>query len=146
MVPAPPPTVVEKELEKPPVKQNEPVVATAKQVKFGLKSVPEGAEVFDGEMMIGTTPFSVTRERGAVGEFRFVLAGHKSASRKLRFEEDSSMTMQLEKEKEKEKAKEPVKEAAKEPREPKPAKAKAPAKGLHNDPYSDVKELKDLPD
>ncbi len=136
LVPAPPVAVVEK-IEKPVVKEAAVVVAP-KSVKFTFNSVPEHAEVFDGEVMIGTTPFAVSREKGQVGEYRFVLPGYKPASKKIRFEEDSSLAVQLEK----------AKEVAAPVREPKPTKpgTKAPPKALHNDPYGDTKELKDLPD
>jgi serine/threonine protein kinase len=140
--PLPPITQVEK-IDRPidkPLEKDPPVIA-AKQVKFTFKSVPEQAEVFDADIMIGTTPFTITREKGQVGEFRFVLGGFKPATKKIRFEEDSSLSISLEKEK----AKEPPKEA-KEPRGPKPVGTKPAPKPLKNDPYGDVKELKDLPD
>ncbi|MBS1149574.1 MAG: hypothetical protein H6Q89_1272, partial [Myxococcaceae bacterium] len=146
LVPPPPITPLEKLDEKKDV----PAV---KNVKFSFKSVPDHAEVFDGDVMIGTTPFAVTREKGQVGEYRFVLAGFKPASKKIRFEEDTGLEIQLEKEPAKqapkESPKDPPKDPPKDQKEPRPTRpvgTKPVPKPLKNDPYGDVKELKDLPD
>ncbi len=144
-----PPPIVRAEKEK----EKDPLVVVASTVKFTFKTIPDGAEVFEGKVMVGTTPLSLSREKGQVGEFQFVLAGYKPVTKSIRFESDSSVSVPLEKEAPKVVAKDPVEPAprpvvAKDPGPPKekPARPTKPAKPLKNDPYNDSKELKDLPD
>jgi serine/threonine protein kinase len=69
---------------------------------FTLDSVPHGAEVTEGDVLLGVTPFKLTRELGALVELHVSLKGYVPQVRKLRFEENTEVTLTLEKEKKKE--------------------------------------------
>jgi serine/threonine protein kinase len=116
--PAPAPVVI-----KDPVPSPTPVV---RPVKLTFQSVPDRANVFDGDVQLGTTPFALNREKGQVSELRFELKGYKPLNRKVRFEEETTIAIELEK----------LAPAA--VNKPRP-------KALHDDPYTDVKDLKDAP-
>jgi serine/threonine-protein kinase len=48
-----------------------------------LQSKPAGAEVFAGAERLGTTPLTVELAPGQAAEYRFALAGHRPASRRV---------------------------------------------------------------
>ncbi|HEY7723935.1 MAG TPA: serine/threonine-protein kinase [Anaeromyxobacteraceae bacterium] len=48
-----------------------------------LRSEPAGAEVFAGAERLGTTPLTVVLAPGDAAEYRFALAGHRPASRRV---------------------------------------------------------------
>jgi serine/threonine-protein kinase len=52
-------------------------------VRVTLRSVPAGADVFEGRAKIGVTPLDVEIEEGQGAEFRFVRPGYRSLSRRV---------------------------------------------------------------
>ncbi|MBL8953439.1 MAG: protein kinase [Myxococcaceae bacterium] len=131
VVPPPPPPkpdpVDDKEKEKPP--------AGPQKLALTFETVPPGAEVYEDDVFVGKSPVSLAREREKVVSLRFELKGYKPLSRKVRFEDgEKSVSFELEKEKRGGSGPGPSNSG-----KPKPT-------GLHDDPYSTVKELKDLPD
>ncbi|MBS1153948.1 MAG: hypothetical protein H6Q89_5646, partial [Myxococcaceae bacterium] len=57
---------------------------------------PAGAEVYDGDFLLGVTPFTLKRQKGTVVELRFVLKNHLPQVRKLRFEATARVNIELE--------------------------------------------------
>ncbi len=138
MRPAPPPTVVEKIVEKPVEKIVEKVVEkpvekpldpAATKVKLTFTSVPEKVDVSEGDILLGVTPLPLHRESGAITELTFSAKGYKSITRKVRFDSEQSIPIELEKEGKK---------------GPGPGK-KQKTPGLAEDPYSQEEDLKDSP-
>lgn len=100
-------------VEVPPVKAPPPTLDAA-PVKVTLKTMPDGAEVLEGGVMIGNTPLTVDWARGSTRELTFKLAGYKELMKTLRSEADQSFDFQL--------------EAASSPKPP-PGKKPTPKKG-----------------
>jgi hypothetical protein len=101
-------------------------VKEVKKVQLVFETEPAHAEVFEDDALIGATPITLEQDPGKTVSLRFELKGYKPLVRKVRFEQDDAVKIRLE-----------------------PIIRKGPAKkpgGLHDDPYSNVKELKDLPD
>ncbi len=73
-----------------------PVPAAA--VKLLIDSEPTGAEVYEDDVLLGTTPLALSRPQGATFALRFTLKDHKVLARKVRFESDTAVRVQLEKE------------------------------------------------
>jgi serine/threonine-protein kinase len=76
-----------------------PVAPIAKaKVTVRLASEPAGASVFDAEggSLLGTTPLSVTRARGAAIKVRLEKDGYASATREVPLDEDQSLEFALE--------------------------------------------------
>ncbi len=73
-----------------------PTVVPEQPVKLTLQSEPPQAEVYEGDVLLGTTPLALTRTPGTVAEFRFELRDFAPVSRKVRFEADSSISVPLE--------------------------------------------------
>jgi serine/threonine-protein kinase len=93
-------------------------------VKLRFETQPANAEVFEDDVLLGTAPLTLSRPPGQVVSLRFELKGFKGQARKVRFETDDTVQISLD-----------------------PAPKKGPGKsGLHDDPYGNGKELKDLPD
>lgn len=86
------PVVVNKPVEPDPtpVKHVEPTPTTPDPVKddvikLSVDTDPSGADVFEGDVQIGTTPLTLSAQAGAVKEFTFSLNGHKPLHRKIGF-------------------------------------------------------------
>jgi serine/threonine-protein kinase len=90
-VPVPAPVHV---ADKPPVPSDEPERATLK-----ITTVPTGAEVMEGDVLLGQTPLPLTRKRDAVADLTFNLKGYVTLKRKVGFSA-SEVTIELEKKKE----------------------------------------------
>jgi len=114
-----------------PLPDRDPEPVAVQKLTLTFETTPPGAEVYEEDVFLGNAPVSVSREREKVVSLRFEMKGYKPLSRKVRFEGgEKTVSFELEREK-------------------KAGGGSAPAKkpsGLHDDPYSSVKELKDLPD
>ncbi|MCU0695959.1 MAG: protein kinase [Myxococcaceae bacterium] len=90
--PKPPePKPIEKVPEAPP---------TPKVVQYTLDTEPQGAEVFENEILLGTTPFVLARAPEAVVELTFKLKGYVDLTRKVKVPLlDSTLQLPLEKKK-----------------------------------------------
>ncbi len=109
-------------------KPEPPKPEAPKKLTVTFVTTPAGAEVFEDDVLVGTTPVTLSRAASQVVSLKFELKGHKPVSRKVRFEEGQhEVTIELEK-------------LAK----PGPAPQKKPG-GLRDDPYTNVKDLKDAP-
>jgi serine/threonine-protein kinase len=95
------------------------------RVQLKLTSTPEGAEVFDGDTLIGTTPLNLGREKGKALRLIVKKPGFVDATRAVSPEGDLSLDFELA----------PVKKAA--PTNPTTTTPKPPAKpdGLRDAPY-----------
>jgi hypothetical protein len=78
----------------PPTRQ-----PAASGVKLTIESASERVEVFEDDFMLGTTPFTFSRPQGTIATLRFESKGFVSQTRKVRFESDTSMRIDLVKEK-----------------------------------------------
>ncbi len=87
----PPPAPVERSA--PAVLAPEPPAPAP--VKLQLQTAPPGAEVFAGDVLVGTTPFTLARPKGATLELRFTLKGFAAEHRKVAFEEDQVLSLAL---------------------------------------------------
>ncbi|MFO0600583.1 MAG: FHA domain-containing serine/threonine-protein kinase [Myxococcaceae bacterium] len=128
------PVIVEKPVvvEKPVDKPVEP--AKAEKVKLTFTTTlekDEKAEVFEGDILLGTTPLTIAREGSTIAELTFKAKGYKDLKRKVRFDSELSIPIELEKEK-------------KGTGGPVPGK-KPNNNGLADDPYSQQEDLKDNP-
>jgi serine/threonine protein kinase len=117
------PVVVEKPVEKPIEKPTEP-----QKVKLTFITAPEIAEVYEGDVLLGTTPYTAARASGEIAELRFVSKGYVPVVKKVRFESETALTIALEKEK-------------------KAGGGGAPKKntGTTDNPYEQTEDLKDAP-
>ena len=132
--PEPKPVVAEKPIEKPldkPVEKpvEKPVVAVDK-VKLNFTSTPDKADVSEGDILLGVTPLSLQREPGAITSLTFAAKGFKSITRKVRFDSEQTIPIELEKD---QKGGTPS------------LTKKKPTPGLADDPYSQEEDLKESP-
>jgi len=98
--PANPPLLIEPVVVEEPKKPAVAEPAAPKLVKLTLESTPEGAEVFEKDVSLGTTPLVVSREAQAILELRFALKGYQDLTKKLAMPlADESRRVELEKEK-----------------------------------------------
>jgi serine/threonine-protein kinase len=113
---------VEPKVDPPPP----PTDATPKLVKLTLETKPEGAEVFEGDVSLGVTPFVLARAPQAVVELKFVLKGYQDLTKKVAMPlADEARSFELEK---------------KRTGGPGPVKPKG---GDLKDPYAPTEDLKD---
>jgi hypothetical protein len=110
-------------------------VAAAKQpevvpVKLTLITTP-AAEVYDGDVFIGTTPMSLVRPTGTTLELKFVAKGYAAELRKVAFDEDRELSVTL--------------EALEKPAQPKPAREQVLVKRTVKPKAPKPGDLKDLP-
>ncbi len=116
-----------------PVAEQPAPPAAPPKVKVTLSSEPVGAELYEGDVLLGTTPLPLEREQGAVVELRFVAKGYAPQAKKIGFSSDGqSLTVTLEKDK------------AAAPAPAAPATGKK-AKGDLKDPFANDDDLKDAP-
>jgi serine/threonine protein kinase len=86
----------------PPVDKPEKAEPTAKapeDLKLAIDTDPSGAEVYEGDVLMGSTPITLSRPQSSVVEFTFSLAGYKSLKRKIGFNSEQGVRVKLEKEK-----------------------------------------------
>lgn len=105
-----------------PVKPVEP--AAPALVKLTFTSEPAGAEVLESDLTLGNTPFALERKPGEIIQVTFKLKGYKDETKKVRFESDATVKVDLQK--------------VGGPPRPKPA----PTPG---NPYEQEEDLKDNP-
>jgi hypothetical protein len=81
----------------PPPSTPEPVAVAAAvvPVKLSLKTAP-AAEVYEGDVFMGTTPMALVRPTGTTLELRFVAKGYAAELRKVAFDEDRELSVTLE--------------------------------------------------
>ena len=76
--PVPPPTPVKAEL-----------------VKLSVKAKPDRVEVYNGEILLGTTPSDIQWEKGKTGQLRFVAEGYLPETRTVQPNGDTSLEISL---------------------------------------------------
>lgn len=91
--PAPPPAVT---TPTPPTRVEPPPDVPAATLKITLKSTPEGAEVVEGDVVIGTTPLTIDWPRGATRSLTLKATGYKDLQKALRPEADQVLEFALE--------------------------------------------------
>ncbi len=126
-------------VEKPPVVLDKPVVVekpadpkspvTAEKVKLNFTSTPDKADVSEGDILLGVTPLVLQRAPGEVTELTFAARGFKPVTKKVRFDSEQTIPIELEKDK----------------KGPGPGPRKPRQNGLADDPYSQEEDLKDSP-
>jgi hypothetical protein len=99
------------------------------KVKLTFTSVPEKVDVAEGDIFLGVTPLPLQRESGVITELTFSAKGYKSITRKVRFDSEQTIPIELEKDK----------------KGPGPAPKKPRQPGLAEDPYSQEEDLKESP-
>jgi hypothetical protein len=120
--------VVEKPVEKPVVVATEkPVVAD--KIKLNFTSTPDKVDVSEGDILLGVTPLSLQRAPAVITELTFSAKGYKSVTRKVRFDSEQTIPIELEKDKKGGNA---------------PSLTKKPT-GLADDPYKQEEDLKESP-
>ena len=124
--PAPAPVLAPAKAEAP-----KPVPVAA----LTFETRPPGAEVYDGDFLLGVTPFTLQREKGTVVDLRFLLKDYEPQGRKVRFEENARVSIELERAKAAEAAP-PVAE-----KKPKKAARQEAAPAQTKPPSSELKEL-----
>ncbi len=87
---APTPTVLPARVDGPAAD------APAATLKITVRTTPEGAEVVEGEAVIGTTPLTLDWPRGATRSFTLKAAGFKDLHKTLRPEADQALDFTLE--------------------------------------------------
>jgi hypothetical protein len=80
----------------PPVEVRPPPPPPELRVKLVIDSVPARADVWEGEVLLGTTPLTLQRKVDSVAELRFELRGYARLTRKVGFSADTTMTVTLE--------------------------------------------------
>ena len=130
--PEPKPVVVEKPvIEKPVVVAEPKLPPTAEKVKLNFTSTPEKVDVSEGDILLGVTPLTLTRPPSEITELTFTAKGYQPLRRKVRFDSEQTIPIELEKEK---------KAGGQTPLTKKPK-----GSGLADDPYSQEEDLKDSP-
>jgi hypothetical protein len=64
-------------------------------VRISLETVPPGAEVYEGEVLLGVTPVVLHREANAIAELTFSLKSFEPARRKMLLQADTSLVVEL---------------------------------------------------
>jgi serine/threonine-protein kinase len=81
-----------------PVKPaDSPALAPTAKVTVTFTSVPEKVEVYEGDVLLGTTPFKLSSEPSTVKELTFSAKGYKSLTRKVGFVSEQTISVELEK-------------------------------------------------
>ncbi len=74
-----------------------PVAPPSAGVKLTLQSEPEQVEVYEDDVLLGTTPLTLSRAHGTVAALRFEQRDFVAVTRKVRFEADTTISVSLEK-------------------------------------------------
>jgi serine/threonine-protein kinase len=93
--PLPPPPVADPPTA-PPAQPSPAVEAPAAAVKVTLRTTPEGAEVLEDDVVIGTTPLTLEWPRGKTRSLTFKATGHRELQKTLRLEADQTLDFALE--------------------------------------------------
>ena len=81
----------------PPPSQPEPKAAPQHQtVKVTIRTAPDGAEVLEGEVLLGKTPLNLELEKGSVRTLSFKLGGYRELQRSLKAEVEQDLSFTLE--------------------------------------------------
>ncbi len=67
-------------------------------VKIELETTPPHAGVYEDDVMLGSTPMAISRPPGTVTSLRFEARGFEPLARKVRFESDTTLRLELRKE------------------------------------------------
>ncbi len=67
-------------------------------VKLTLNSTPLHVEVYEDDVLLGATPLTISRSPGTVTSLRLEAKGFQPLPKKVRFESDTSLNLELEKE------------------------------------------------
>lgn len=81
-----------------PARVDEPKVVPAAIVKLTLEATPPQAEVYEDDILLGATPLTLSRPPGTLTSLRLEAKGFQPLSRKVRFESDTTLRLELEKE------------------------------------------------
>ncbi len=65
-------------------------------IKVTVRTTPDGAEVLEGESLLGRTPLSLELEKGVVRSLSFRLAGYRDLQRSFKAEVDQDLSFALE--------------------------------------------------
>ncbi|MBL8914925.1 MAG: protein kinase, partial [Archangium sp.] len=125
------PVIIEKPVDKPVDKPPEPV--KVEKVKLTFNSNADKTEIYEDDILLGTAPFTLTRDASTISTLVFKAKGFKELKRKVKFESEGTMAIELEKEGGKKGT--GGSGTGKTPR----------GNGLADDPYSQEEELKDAP-
>jgi serine/threonine-protein kinase len=68
----------------------------AERARLSITSVPAGAEVYESDVLLGTTPLTLQRPIDSVAELRFELTGFQKVTRKVGFSADTTVNVALE--------------------------------------------------
>jgi hypothetical protein len=79
----------------PPVAPAEPVKPPTVTITF---TTPARAEVFEGDVLLGSTPLPLTRDLNAVATLTFTAQGYKAVTRRVGFMVSQTIALELEKE------------------------------------------------
>ncbi|MFO0596186.1 MAG: protein kinase [Myxococcaceae bacterium] len=90
--PTPTPTPVDTAPAKPDDKP--PPAGT---IKLTLEAVPDRVEVYEDDILLGMTPITISRPQATVTALRFELRGYAPLTRKVRFESDTALKVELQK-------------------------------------------------
>ncbi len=67
-------------------------------VKIVLETTPPHAEVYEDDVMLGSTPMALSRPPGTLTSVRFEAKGFQPLAKKVRFESDTTLRLELQKE------------------------------------------------
>ncbi|MDP2270971.1 MAG: protein kinase [Archangium sp.] len=70
----------------------------AEVVKIMLETTPPHAEVYEDDVMLGSTPMTLSRPPGTLTSVRFEAKGFQPLAKKVRFESDTTLRLELQKE------------------------------------------------
>lgn len=73
----------------------EPAEAPPTLVQVTLESEQPAVEVYEGDVLLGTTPLTLSRARGSLMSLRFEARRHATQQKKLRFETDTTVRVSL---------------------------------------------------
>ena len=73
-----------------------PAAVDAPVIRVALKTIPDGAEVLEGDVTLGTTPLSLPWDRAQKRTLVFRLAGHKDLEKSLKPDADQEFEFPLE--------------------------------------------------
>ena len=67
------------------------------QVQLAIDTTPSHAEVYEGDVLIATTPLTLSRAQGTGLELTFKVKGFVSVTRSLSFDTDGTVSLTLDK-------------------------------------------------
>ncbi|MEW5740290.1 MAG: protein kinase [Myxococcota bacterium] len=97
VTPTPAPTAPSEPVPAPSPAPTPPPAAAATMVKLTFTSDDVRVEVYEDDVLLGTTPLTLSRPQGALTTLRFEAKGYETVSKKLRFEADTTVPVALDK-------------------------------------------------